>query len=225
MLGRKSKRAVAEVLEAQRVDRVLGQAQLVTAAARHDLSRVTVEQPAELGQVALDHLRRARQRLLAPETLDRPFNGDGRVRAQREHRKHRGLLRAAKEKRAPVDVRLDQAKETDCHAVIQGERGHSTEPNRSIYRPHTALDRDSTAARQPPGCAQPHAKEPAVETTTHNREAPASAPAPPDAAITAAALIDSRRPRRPSRSELHGCAREGCLEIAQQQADYCSLHN
>jgi hypothetical protein len=157
MLGRKSKIAVAEELEAQRVDRILGQAQLLTAAARHDRPRVAVEQLAQLRHVALDHLRRARRRLLAPETLDQPANGDGRVRA--------------------------------------------------------------------PRCSQHHAKEPAVETTTHNREAPASAPAPQDAATRAAALIDSRRPRRPSRSELHGCAREGCLEIAQQQADYCPLHN
>ena len=102
--------AYDEPLEAQRVDRRRVDLQLVAAPVRHDLRRALAgQEPAQLGDVLLHHLRGGRRRLLAPEPLDQPLDRDGRVGAQRQHREHRALLRASELERTVVQVYVDGA--------------------------------------------------------------------------------------------------------------------
>jgi hypothetical protein len=65
-----------QTLEAARVDVVGGDPQLVAAAARDD-RRPGVEQPAQMRDVLLDHLRRRRRRVLAPQPFHQLVGGDG----------------------------------------------------------------------------------------------------------------------------------------------------
>ncbi len=99
-----------EPLEPQRVDRRRVDLQLVAASVGRDPRRAILgQQPAQLGDVLLHHLRGGRRRLLAPEPLDQPLDRDGRVRAQRQHREHGALLRASELERTVVQVYVDGA--------------------------------------------------------------------------------------------------------------------
>ena len=62
--------ALQQPLEARRVHLAVGELELVAAAARDDLRAVAVQQRPQVRDVELDHLRRARRRLLAPQALD-----------------------------------------------------------------------------------------------------------------------------------------------------------
>ena len=99
-----------EPLELQRVDRRRVDLQLVAASVGRDPRRAILgQQPAQLGDVLLHHLRGGRRRLLAPEPLDQPLDRDGRVGAQRQHREHGALLRASELERTVVQVYVDGA--------------------------------------------------------------------------------------------------------------------
>jgi hypothetical protein len=100
-------RSFDEPLKAQRVDRHRIDAQLVPAAARHDLRTLVGHQPTQMRNVLLDHLRGGRRRLLAPQAVDKPLDRHGRVGVEREHRQHRSLLRTAQLDRTAVQLDVD----------------------------------------------------------------------------------------------------------------------
>jgi hypothetical protein len=122
-------------LEAQRVDRVRGRAQLVAAAAGQDLRHVAAEQLAQLRDVELHHLRCARRRLLAPQPLDQAIGRDRRVGPQRQHRQHRALLGGAQRDGPSVDAGLDQSEEPDFHARPYPHAGAGRNAEPFLYRP------------------------------------------------------------------------------------------
>jgi hypothetical protein len=64
-----------QTLEAARVDVVGSDPQLVAAAARDD-RRPALEQPAQMRDVLLDHLRRRRRRVLTPQPFHQLVGGD-----------------------------------------------------------------------------------------------------------------------------------------------------
>ena len=111
------------LLEPDDVDLVVGQLQLVAAAVRGDPRAVSVQQPAQLRDVQLHHLRCARRWLLAPQALGEVIGGDRPAGLEREHREHRTLLRCAERDRSSVDAHLDRPKEAQIHRERRGS-GH-----------------------------------------------------------------------------------------------------
>jgi hypothetical protein len=64
-----------------------------------------------------------------------------------------------------------------------------------------------------------------MESIMREREAPEREPAPSDRTASTTAMLDGRSlTTRPATRTLQGCAREGCLEIAQSGSNYCPLH-
>ena len=107
-------------LEAQRVDQLAIDPQLVRAPARHDLrAAVGGDHLAQSQDVVLDHLGRARRRLLAPQPFDQPVGRDEVIGLESEHRQHGALLRAAELERTVVDARFQVSEEPDLHASCQ----------------------------------------------------------------------------------------------------------
>ena len=91
--------------------------QLVRAPARHDLrAAVAGQQLLQPPDVVLDHLRRARRRLLSPQPLDQPVGRDRPVGLEPEHRQDGALLRPAERDRAVVDAGLEMSKDAEPHA-------------------------------------------------------------------------------------------------------------
>ena len=111
-----------EPLEAAHVEVVRRDAQLVAAPAREDLGGVpvtgSVEQLAQPRNVLLEHLRRARRRLLAPQRLDQLVGRHGPVRVQREHGQQRALLGGAESDGSPLDAGPNGAEEADGHEAL-----------------------------------------------------------------------------------------------------------
>ncbi len=106
-------RGVDEALEPLRIDVLCGESQLVAATARQDLRGVAGQRLAELGDVELDHLRRAVRWLGAPQPFNQPIDGDGPVHLEREHGQDGALLRGAQRDRTAVEGRLDRAQELE----------------------------------------------------------------------------------------------------------------
>jgi hypothetical protein len=107
-----------EPLKAVHVDELGIDPQLIAAPAREDLRAPLLRHhPAQTPDVVLDHLGRARRRLLAPQTLDQPVGRDGAIRLQPEHRENRALLGPAKGDRAVVDDGLEMSEHADLHAA------------------------------------------------------------------------------------------------------------
>jgi hypothetical protein len=97
-----------EPLELQRVDRRRVDLQLVAASVGRDPRRAILgQQPPQLGDALLHHLRPSRRRLLAPQAVDQPLNRDGCVRVERQHREHRTLLGAAQPDRMAIPLDVD----------------------------------------------------------------------------------------------------------------------
>ena len=118
---------VAEsVLEALGVDGSRRKLQFVSTAAGDD--RAVAEQLAELRHVNLDHLGRARRRVLAPQALGQPVHAQRAIGAQREHRKDRPLLGRSERYGGRVDDRLDGAQHSDLN------RRHGTASCASLSR-------------------------------------------------------------------------------------------
>ena len=65
--------------------------------------------------VELDHLRRARRRLLAPQPLDQRVRGTVRPASQREHREHRPLLAGAQFDGPVTEAKLDRTQKPQIH--------------------------------------------------------------------------------------------------------------
>jgi hypothetical protein len=65
-----------------------------------------------------------------------------------------------------------------------------------------------------------------METNTRERRVPGRTPLPTQAPASTPIPIDNHgiSATRSTPPMLHGCARLGCLEVAQLQADYCPLH-
>ena len=95
--GERLARAVLaqQALEPDRVHLAAVDLQLIAAPARDDLRAVPVDRPSQVRHVELDHLRRARRGLVAPEPLREMIRGDHASRLQREHREDRPLLAGA----------------------------------------------------------------------------------------------------------------------------------
>ena len=103
-----ARRLADQPLEAQRVDQVAVDLQLVAAPARDDLGVAAAgEQLAQPPHVVLDHLARARRRLLTPQALDQPVCGDEPVGLEAEHRQDRPLFRTAQRDGALISACLD----------------------------------------------------------------------------------------------------------------------
>src|SRR3954451_7002721 len=105
-----------QACEAQRIDVIGRDHQLVAAAARDDRGAVVGEHLAELRDVLLDHLRRARGRGLPPQALYQPVHRDGVIGIQGEHRQHGALLGRMQHDRAFGDARFDRPKHADVHS-------------------------------------------------------------------------------------------------------------
>ena len=69
-------RVLDQALEADRVHLAVGELQLVAAAAGDDRGAVALEQPAQVRDIELHHLRRAGRRLLAPQSLGETVGRD-----------------------------------------------------------------------------------------------------------------------------------------------------
>ena len=96
-------RGAEQPFEPLGVDGVRRDPQLVRAAARDD--RAVPEQLAQLRDVQLDHLGRARRRMLTPQALGQPRPRSARaLGVQREHRQDRPLLGRSERHRRRVDV-------------------------------------------------------------------------------------------------------------------------
>ena len=144
-----------EPLESSRVDLVVGDAQLVAAPAREDLERVpvsaVVQRPPQLRDVLLDHLRRARRRLLAPQPREQRVSRHGAVGVDREHRQQGALLTGHQRDRPPADKGLDRAQDAHAHDAQRdrtplADAGHE----RAIDRAPTAgLPGSPTLHREP----------------------------------------------------------------------------
>ncbi len=100
-----------QLLEAQGVDGVRGQAQLVAAPAGEDLRlcAALAEGLAQARDVSLDVLGGARRGVVSPERVDQPIAAERRVRIEREQRDDAALLASPQGKGVPIDKRLDGA--------------------------------------------------------------------------------------------------------------------
>jgi len=114
-LARRSSRD--QVLEAADVDPAVAEAQLVAAPARDDLRAVTAlrECLAQLRDVALDHLARARGRRIGPEAVDQLIGRDRRALVESEHRQHCPRLARADGDGAVVDAGLHGSQNSKVH--------------------------------------------------------------------------------------------------------------
>ena len=65
--------------------------------------------------VELDHLRRGRRRLLAPQALDQRVGRDRAAGPQGEHREHRPLLAGAQLDGAVTEPKLDRTQKPQIH--------------------------------------------------------------------------------------------------------------
>ncbi len=106
---------VEQTLGERGVDVALRQLELVAATARHDARAVARQRPAQVGDVQLDHLRRARGRRLPPQALGQAIGRDGPTDLQREHREHGPLLAGAQRDGAIVEADLDRPQKPHIH--------------------------------------------------------------------------------------------------------------
>ena len=141
-------RLAEQPLGAHRVDLAVRELQLVAATAGHDSDPVAVEHAAQVRDVELHHLRRARRQRVAPQPLGQAIGRHRPARLQREHREHRPLLAGAQ---------LDRARPRgEPRAALAAARSTVARPyRRSIRRVNRRVDRPSTALRdrrrrQPP---------------------------------------------------------------------------
>ena len=126
-----------EALEALHVDVIDLDAQLIAPPAGDDRAvAVAHHQPSQLGDVALDELRRARRRLLAPQALHEPVGGHRLVRAEREHRQHAALLGGGDRCRVAADLELHGSEETNLHVNATLNRRRARDKPREPAR-HT----------------------------------------------------------------------------------------
>ncbi len=95
-----------QALEPERIDVAPVEPQLVPAAARHDQRAVAGERTAQVGDVGLHHLRRARRRGVTPQTLGEALGPDGVLGLEREHGEDGTLLAGAEGDRVPVQAHL-----------------------------------------------------------------------------------------------------------------------
>ena len=136
-----------EVGEARHVDRSGLDAQLVAAATRDDRAR---QQLAQLRDVALQHLRRRRRRIFAPQPLDQAIDRHRAVRVERQHRQQRALLGAAQRHGVTVERRLYRREEMDlqrCRRATLRPRAHAGQGTCTKALPPTY--RSSTATAEP----------------------------------------------------------------------------
>jgi hypothetical protein len=88
-------RLLEQALEANRVDIILGNLQLIAAPASHDPSGVAPEQRSQVRDVELHHLRRTRRRLLSPQALDQVVHRHRTAGVERQHCEDGPLLAGA----------------------------------------------------------------------------------------------------------------------------------
>ena len=108
-------RKLNEALEPGGVDRILVDAQLISAPVGQDLCVAIRQQPPQLRDVGLHHLGRGRRRVRPPYRVHQALDRHGRVRAEREHRQYRSLLGGAERNRAPIERRLDRPQQEHIH--------------------------------------------------------------------------------------------------------------
>ena len=112
----RSRRLGHEPAQPVDVDQFAVDPQLVRTPLGEDLrATVGTECRAQPPDVVLDHLRGARRRRLAPQSLDQPVGRDGPVRLQPEHRQDRALLRSAQLERKVAEARLNRSEEPNLH--------------------------------------------------------------------------------------------------------------
>ena len=95
------------------VELAAGDADQVTGAAAQD--RLVPEQLAQPRHEHLKVVRGARRRLRAPDLLDQGVGRDDLVRADKERREQRALLRAPQGERSPVVENLEVAEDAVLH--------------------------------------------------------------------------------------------------------------
>ena len=110
-------RLVHQSLEARDVDRVRGQPELVVAAVGDDRRAVAVEQPSQLRDVELHHLRSAGRRLVAPQPFGQAIGRHRPVGLEAEHREDCALLASTEDEDAGAEASLDRPEELEIHSV------------------------------------------------------------------------------------------------------------
>jgi hypothetical protein len=109
-------------LEADGVHGVGRDLQLVRPPTGHDVRAVAVavavrKRAPQVGDVLLDHLRRAGRQRLLPQALHELVRRDGTVGAEREHRQHGTLLRGTERDGPPAGAGLHGTEQAQLHDV------------------------------------------------------------------------------------------------------------
>ena len=94
---------------------VVAQVERVAAAVGDDRRAVAVQQRPQVGDVELEHLRRARRRVLAPQALDQRVGRHRAAGPQGEHREHRPLLAGAQLDGPVTEPKLDRTQKPQIH--------------------------------------------------------------------------------------------------------------
>ena len=119
--------ALDQALEAPGVDRIRVHTQLVAATVGDDLGVAAREQAPQLRHIELNHLRRRRRRVVAPQPVHQAVDGDRGVRVEGEDGQQGSLLRCAKRDRPSVEGRRDWPEQLHVQAV-GGSGSRETDP-------------------------------------------------------------------------------------------------
>ena len=131
-------------LEAQRIAVVAPEAQLVAVPARDDRTVATGrgKRLAQLRDVDLQHLRRGRRRLLAPDTVDEPVGRHRLAGVEREQGEERARLAGAEGDLSPPDAGLHGSQDTDVQppATVLRRAGGDQPRRPSAYTADPTVD-------------------------------------------------------------------------------------
>ena len=126
--GGRGRAVLDERCEAPGVDGPPAEIEPVAAAAALDRRPERLQDAAEPRNVALDGVRRGGRRVVLPELVDEPFDGDDLAGAQDEEGEHGSLLPAADRERAVADPNLDRPEEVEPDGGIAWRLNASEAP-------------------------------------------------------------------------------------------------
>jgi hypothetical protein len=100
---------------ARGVHLVLAHVEGVASAVGDDRRAIAAQQRPQVRDVELEHLRRGRRRLLAPQALDQRVDRHRAAGSQGEHREHRPLLAGAELDGPVAEAKLDRTQKPQIH--------------------------------------------------------------------------------------------------------------
>ena len=101
-------RLLQQPLRPCHIDTAVSELQLIAAPTRDDPGAVLAEQPTQVGDIELHHLRRARRRPVAPQPFRQAIGRDRLALLQRKHRQYRPLFARAELDRAVLEGNLER---------------------------------------------------------------------------------------------------------------------